>query len=50
VQDKQQANSLLSMAMHNYTSLVISGNEKNKKLKLLSQGKLALTAKKNCLH
>jgi hypothetical protein len=32
VQYKQQANPLLSM--HNYTPLVISGNDKNKKLTL----------------
>jgi hypothetical protein len=31
--------------MHNYTPLVISGNDKNKQLTLLSQCKLALTAK-----
>jgi hypothetical protein len=40
-QYKQQANPLLSM--HNYTPLVISGNDKNKQLTLLSQRKLALT-------
>jgi hypothetical protein len=39
---KQQANPLLSM--NNYTPLVISRNEKNKQLTLLSQRKLALTA------
>jgi len=43
VQYKQQANPLLSM--NNYTPLVISGNGKNKQLTLLSQRKLALTAK-----
>jgi hypothetical protein len=40
---KQQANPLLSM--HNYTPLVISGNDKNKQITLLSQRKLALTAR-----
>jgi hypothetical protein len=40
-QYKQQANPLLSM--HSYTPLVISGNDKNKQLTLLSQRKLALT-------
>jgi hypothetical protein len=40
-QYKQQANALLSM--HNYTSLVIGGNDKNKQLTLLSQRKVALT-------
>jgi hypothetical protein len=30
--------------MHNYTPLVISGNDKNKQLTFLSQRKLALTA------
>jgi hypothetical protein len=35
VQYKQQANPLLSM--HNYTPLVITGNDKNKQLTLLSQ-------------
>jgi hypothetical protein len=44
VQYYQQANSLLSI-MHNYTPLVISMNDKNKQLKLLSQRKLALTAR-----
>jgi hypothetical protein len=44
VQYKQQANQLLSM--HNYTPLVINGNDKNKQLTLLSQGKLALTSRK----
>ncbi len=33
------------LSMHNYTPLVISGNDKNKKLTLLSQRKLALTAR-----
>jgi hypothetical protein len=42
VQYKQQANPLLSM--NNYTPLVISVNDKNKQLTLLSQRKLALTA------
>jgi hypothetical protein len=42
VQYKQQANPLLSM--NNYTPLVISWNDKNKQLTLLSQRKLALTA------
>jgi len=43
-QYKQQANSLLSM--NNYTPLllVISRNDKNKQLTLLSQRKLALYA------
>jgi hypothetical protein len=43
VQCKQQANPLLSI--HNYTPLVISRNDKNKKLTSLSQRKLALTAR-----
>jgi hypothetical protein len=43
VQYKQQANSLLSR--HNYTPLLISGNDKNKQLTLLSQRKLALTVR-----
>jgi hypothetical protein len=44
VQDKQQGNPLL--LMHNYTTLVISGkNDKKKQLTLLSQSKLALTAR-----
>jgi hypothetical protein len=43
VQDKQQANSPLSI--NNYTPLVISWNDKNKQLTLLSQRKLALTAR-----
>jgi hypothetical protein len=42
-QYKQQANPLLSI--HNYTPLVISRNDKNKQLTLLSQRKLALTAR-----
>jgi hypothetical protein len=40
---KQQANPLLSM--NNYTPLVISGNDKNTQLSLLSRVKLALTAR-----
>jgi hypothetical protein len=40
---KQQANPLLSM--NNHAPLVICGNEKNKQLTLLSQRKLALTAR-----
>jgi hypothetical protein len=43
VQFKQQANPLLSM--HNYTPLLISGNDISKQLTLLSQRKLALTAR-----
>jgi hypothetical protein len=43
-QYKQQANPLLSK--HNYTPLVISGKDKNKRLTLSSQGKLALTGRK----
>jgi hypothetical protein len=43
VQYKQQANPLLSM--NNYTPLMISGNDKNKQLTLLSQRKLALTTR-----
>jgi hypothetical protein len=39
------ANPLLSM--HNYAPLVISRNEKNKQLTLLSQSKLALTGNVN---
>jgi hypothetical protein len=31
--------------MHNYTQLLISGNDKNKQLTLLSQRKLALTGR-----
>jgi hypothetical protein len=42
VQYKHQANPLLSM--NNYPPLVISRNEKNKQLTLLSQRKLALNA------
>jgi hypothetical protein len=42
VQYKHQANPLLSM--HNYTPLVIIWSDKNMKLTLLSQCKLALTA------
>jgi hypothetical protein len=42
MQYKQQANPLLSM--HNYTPLVISGNDNNKQLSLISQRKLALPA------
>jgi hypothetical protein len=40
--NKHLANQLLSM--NNYTPLVISKNDKNKQLTLLSQRKLALTA------
>jgi hypothetical protein len=43
VQYKQQANPLSSMNI--YTRLVISGNEKNKQLTLLSQRKLTLAAR-----
>jgi hypothetical protein len=43
VQYKQQANPLLSV--NNYTPLVISRNDKNKQVTLLSQHKLALTAR-----
>jgi hypothetical protein len=43
VQYKQQANLLLSMS--NYTPLVISWNDENKQLTLLSQRKLALTVR-----
>jgi len=43
VQYKQQANPLLSM--HNYTPLVISGNDKNKQLTSLGQRKLAITSR-----
>jgi len=39
----RQAKPLLSM--HNYNPHVISGNDKNKQLKLSSQRKLALTAR-----
>jgi hypothetical protein len=42
VQYKQQANPLLSM--HNYTPHVISGNDKNKQLTLLSQCKLTFNS------
>jgi hypothetical protein len=42
VQYKHQADPLL--AMKNYTPLVISRNDKNKQVTLLSQRKLALTA------
>jgi hypothetical protein len=42
VQYKHQANPRLSM--DNYTPLVISRNDKNKQLTLVSQRKLALTA------
>jgi hypothetical protein len=34
----------INLSMHNYTPLVISGNDKNKQLTLLSQHKLALAA------
>jgi hypothetical protein len=43
VQYKQQANPLLSM--HNYTPHVISGNDKNKQLTLLSQCKLTFNGR-----
>jgi hypothetical protein len=43
VQYKQQTNPLLSM--HNYTPLVISGNDKNKQLTLASQCKLAFAGR-----
>jgi hypothetical protein len=43
VQYKHQANPLLSR--NNYAPLVIRRNDKNKQLTLLSQRKLALTAK-----
>jgi hypothetical protein len=43
VQYKQQANPLLSM--HNYAPLVISRNDKNMQLTLLSQHKLELIAR-----
>ena len=43
LQYKQQANPLLSM--NNYTPLVISRNDNNKQLTLISQRKLALTEK-----
>jgi hypothetical protein len=47
VQYKQQAHLLLSM--DNYTPLSISRNDKNKQLTLLSQRKLALTARNTLL-
>jgi hypothetical protein len=43
VQCTQQANPVLSM--NNYTPRVINRNDKNKQLTLLSQRKLALTAR-----
>jgi hypothetical protein len=43
MQYKQQANPLLSM--HNYTLLVIIGNDKTKQIKLESQHKFALTGR-----
>ncbi len=43
VQYKQQANLLLSM--HNYTPLVISGNDKNEQLTLLSQRNLEFSGR-----
>jgi hypothetical protein len=43
LQHKQEVNPLLSM--HNYTPLVISGNDKNKQLTLLSQRKLTFNHK-----
>ncbi len=43
VQYKQQGNTLLSM--NNYTPLVISRNDKNKQLTILSQCKLVLNAR-----
>jgi hypothetical protein len=42
VQYKQQANPLLSM--HKNNPLVISGKDKNKQIRKVSQRKLALTA------
>jgi hypothetical protein len=48
VKYKQQAHSLLSI--NNYTPLVISGNDKNKQLTLLSQCKLALAARNTFFH
>jgi hypothetical protein len=42
VQHKQQTNPLLSM--NNYTPLLISRDDKNKQITLMSQLKLALTA------
>jgi hypothetical protein len=44
MQYKQQANPLLSM--HYYTPLLISGNDKNKEIAVLSQCKLTLNRKK----
>jgi hypothetical protein len=43
VQYKQQAIPLLSMNMKKCTPLVISGNDKNQQLTLLSQRKLTFT-------
>jgi hypothetical protein len=43
VEYKQQANLLLSV--HNYTPLMISGNDKNKQITSFSQGKLVLTVR-----
>jgi hypothetical protein len=43
VQNKEQANPRLSI--HHYAPRVISKNDKNKQLTLLSQRKLALTAR-----
>jgi hypothetical protein len=43
VQYKQQANPIL--AMHSYTPLEISGNDKNKQQTLLIQHKQALAAR-----
>ncbi len=48
MQYKQQANPLLSM--NNYTPLMISENDKNKQLTLLSHRKLALTARNTFLR
>jgi hypothetical protein len=36
---------MLLIPMHNYTPIVISGNDKNKQLTLLSQCKLAFTGR-----
>ncbi len=36
---------VVSKSTHNYTPVVISGNDKNKQLTLSSQNKLALTAR-----
>jgi hypothetical protein len=47
LQYKQQANPLLSI--NNYTPLVISWNNENKQLTLLSQHKLALTVRNTFL-